>query len=297
MYWLIGILVGGGLIALTTWLIIQAKRIDYPDARSLIVELESDLSQRVLEVEGVANFRDIGGYVTLDNKRVKRGLIYRSGKLDQLTDAGWQKLTETFNVQLICDLRSTDETAQAPDALRDESVRYEALPLNTLEDRLAQIRLLIFNRRALRDAVPVGYKNIIVDGNPRVFGRIIQWAANAENLPMLIHCTAGKDRTGVASALILSLLGVQDEIIVADYTLSNLYYENFYDVGARLAKRVAWLGVRMDHLWPLLVAEANTMEQTLNHIREKYGSIEAYVRTAAGVSDEDIANLRKNLLE
>jgi len=297
LFWLIGALAGVGLIGLIAWLFVQAKRIDYPDARSLIVELEADLSQRVLDVEGVANFRDIGGYVTLDNKRVKRGLIYRSGKLDQLTDGGWQTLTETFKVQLVCDLRSVEEVEQPPDAFRDESVRYEALPLNTLEDRLAQLRLVIFNRSALREAVPAGYKSIIVDGNPRVFGQIIQWAANADNLPMLIHCTAGKDRTGVASALILALLGVQDEIIIADYTLSNLYYENFYDVGARLAKRVAWLGVRMDHLWPLLVAEANTMEQTLNHIREKYGSIEDYIRTAAGVSDDDIANLRKNLLE
>lgn len=294
MFWFLGSLAAIGLVY---WLLRRQNFSDYPDAQTLIIQLEDDLSQRILNVDGVANFRDIGGYMTQDGRMVKHGMIFRSGKLDQMTTAGWQTLTETLNVQWVCDMRSEEESTKAPDALRDDRIQYEALPLETLDDRLTQLRIILFNRRRLRDIVPVGYKNVIVDGNPHIFGAIIQRAADRDNLPLLIHCTAGKDRTGVAIALILALLGVPDDIIIADYTLSNLYYDDFYAVGEKLARRARLLGITADHLWPLLVAEADTMRQTLEHIRTQYGSIEAYVRDAAGVRDADIMRLRDHLLD
>ncbi len=305
MFWFLGSLAAIGLVY---WLLRRQNFSDYPDAQSLIIQLEDDLSQRVLNVDGVANFRDIGGYLNQEGGggkdggsfffgKVKHGMIFRSGKLDQMTTVGWQTLTETLNVQWVCDMRSEEESTKAPDALCDDRIQYEALPLETLDDRLTQLRIILFNRRRLRDIVPVGYKNVIVDGNPHIFGAIIQRAADRDNLPLLIHCTAGKDRTGVAIALILALLGVPDDVIIADYTLSNLYYDDFYAVGEKLARRARWLGITADHLWPLLVAEADTMRQTLEHIRTQYGSIEAYVRDAAGVHDADIIRLRDHLLD
>lgn len=207
-----------------TWFLLRRRKINYPDAKTLIIQHEQDLSRRVLKIDGVANFRDLGGYATADGQRVRYGQVFRSGKLDGLTDAGRQA-AQALGIRLICDMRSPEEVADAPDAMIDATTRSEAFPLQTDDNRIAQVSALLFNRAAVRDLLPQLYTRVILDENAQTLGQIIERVADANNRPTLIHCTAGKDRTGVISALLLEILGVPDDVIIADYTLSNLYYD------------------------------------------------------------------------
>lgn len=276
----------------------KASKPSHPAADGLIVTAPAgshDGGERFLHVADVVNFRDIGGYHTADGRTVKRGRVYRSGKLDVMTGEGRATLG-AMGVKLVCDLRSTREAQAATYDLPD-GVRRHALPVHMQADHREQLRAILFNPDALRDILTDIYRELIIDANPSVFGTIINYVADADNLPLLIHCTAGKDRTGIATALILSLLGVPDEAIIADYTLSNRHYEDYHAFTVNAIGRFRLLGITPDDVWPLLVARADTMRATLDHIRDRYGSVEAYVRDYAGVPQANIDALRANLLD
>lgn len=291
------ILLVGGAAALVRTVIARRNQVEPIDPQSLIIRLGDDLPERILELEGAVNFRDIGGYLTADGRRVRTGLVYRSGTLTHLTSTDLEKLSQ-LGIKLVCDLRSEEETQTEPDKLLD-GIEYLHLPLDadTRAERRRRLRALLFNRRELVRMMPAFYTQVMIDRNAKLYGTILKRLADPANLPTVIHCTAGKDRTGVGAALLLSLLGVPEEVIIADYSLSNLYYDNFYRYGQQMVRRVAWLGIRAEAIQPLLIADPNNIRLTLAHIRDQHGGIENYLRTAAGLDDETIQKLRDNLLE
>lgn len=253
------------------------------------------VAERVLPFEGTYNFRDLGGYPTRDGQRVRWGQVYRAGRLSALTSRDWAYLTE-LEVKIACDLRSEEEVEAAPDHL-PETVEYVHLPLKDTTSTADRLFALLFNPRRLQTMMPEAYTRIMIDRNAHIFGYILNRLADDANLPAVIHCTAGKDRTGVASALLLMLLGVPDEIIIADYTLSNRYYDDFIRVTETLIARLNFLNISINDLYPLLTAQAETMQITLQHIRDRYGTVETYLTNHAGVSTDTIERLREHLLE
>lgn len=269
----------------------------YPDPASLVIRLPDDEADRILQIEGVANFRDVGGYKTVDGTRVRRGLVFRSGSLAHLTDAGLQKL-DALGIKLICDLRGADELADEPDRLpASPAPEYLHLPLTVHDDRRQRLRALLFNPKSVGPMLPEMYTGTIIDGNARLYGDVLRRLSDPANLPTLIHCTAGKDRTGVAVALLLLLLGVPEEVVVADYSLSNLYFDTFFAYGERMVRSLRWMGIRADDLQPFFVANPETMRIAIAHINAKYGSAEGYLRDAGGLDDAVIARLKANLIE
>jgi protein-tyrosine phosphatase len=264
---------------------------------SLIIRLPGDDPNRMIPLGGVVNFRDIGGYTTTDGRRVRKGQVYRAGMLANLEVDDLAYL-EQIGLKLVCDLRSTEERDQSPDKLPPiDGLEYLHLPLNAEDNRAERLRTLLLNPRAFEDIMVQMYKDVIVDRNAALYGDILRRIADPGNLPTLIHCTAGKDRTGVGVALLLMLLGVPDAAIVADYTLSNEFHETFRAYGAQAVARLKWLGVGPDDIQPLLICRPETMQATLDHIRAKYGGIEPYLTTAAGLDAGSIAALRTHLLE
>jgi protein-tyrosine phosphatase len=126
-----------------------------------------------------------------------------------------------------------------------------------------------------------------------VIGEIFQRLADPAQLPTLIHCTAGKDRTGLVVALLLLTLGVPEETVLADYTLSNLFYTRFRaDIAADLRQVAPW-GVSVDDLQDLFLVKAKTLQSALDYLRQTYGSLENYLCDQADVSEETIAQLRQ----
>ena len=304
--WVVMILTAGVGI---TGLWIRLKRAPvFPSAESLITE--PDLVKRMtfmahgksrktaanfLNMEGGVNFRDIGGYPTADGRTIREGLVYRSGTLTDLTELDWQRI-DSLGITLICDMRSPEELALHPERIPIDTVKYEHLPLQSPNTNLGHLRTLLFSPQKIADVMPDLYTRVMIDENPAVFGKALKLIANAENLPVLIHCTAGKDRTGVTMALLMHILGVPEEIIIADYTLSNYYFETFRDYAAEQIKWLVWLRITTDHLIPLLTADATIIRLTLNHIKDKYGSVDAYLRDYADVDDATRARLQSHLL-
>jgi protein-tyrosine phosphatase len=299
-FWMAGIALGtavAGMLALR-----QRRKLTFLPAESLILQRELlDQSHhgksRLLRLENAVNLRDLGGYPARDGKRIKWGMLYRSGSLGKLTDHDLKYL-EALDIRLVCDLRHTRETLSEPDRIPVGAVYWHS-PLDT-DDRTRsnrRLRALIWNPKQLGDLMLETYTDVMLDGNAKMFGEVLRRLSNPENLPALFHCTAGKDRTGIAAMLLMLALGVPEEVIVADYTLSNLYYRDYLDYARKAVERYKWLGVNPDNMYPLLVADARTIQHALDHLRKKYGNINAYLRDAAGVDEQTQERLCALLLE
>lgn len=283
----------GGLAAGAGWLRRRKPASDF-DPLALIVDPRL-IDSQVMHIDGVPNFRDIGGYATMDGGQVQRGRVYRSGSLHGLTDAGWAAL-QTLNVQVICDLRGHNEMTDSPDNLpEDAPQRTLKLSIEPENRPLQQLRLLLFARHRLPEIMMRGYVEVGLRDHSYVIKTIFEQVAQQENLPLLIHCTAGKDRTGLSAALLLKTAGVDDETVIADYTLSNLNYATYRRFAEDVARRLWFFGVQPDDLRPLLTSRAETMRAILDHISAEYGSIAGYLTDYARIAPETLDAVRRNL--
>lgn len=251
------------------------------------------VAERTVPMDAVSNFRDIGGYFTQEGQQVRWNKIYRASALNRLTSADQQRLRD-MHITFACDMRTEEEVDDTPDNLPD-SIHYRNLPAHNGDSRLMAVANILFKKDFLPNLLKDLYTRIMLDDNPQVFTEITQLAADSDNLPLIIHCAAGKDRTGIATALILSLLGVDDETIIADYTLSNLHFDYFREAAEKMIGQLSLFGISESDFNYLLIADAQVMRHTLDHLYNKYGSAEKYL-LQAGVEPQTITRIRKNLL-
>jgi protein-tyrosine phosphatase len=263
---------------------------------------------RLIALEGAMNFRDLGGYATTDGRRVGWGRIYRSDGLHELTDADLDVL-HGLGIRVVCDLRNTNEVnvdvSRFPDPARvrgagapgDDDVTRLHVPIGGEAAEAPSVLELIRAGEIAQlgvDAV-VGIYGAMVEHGAGPFGTVVRNAADPANHPLLFHCTAGKDRTGVTAMLILSVLGVADDDILDDYELTTKYRS-----GRRveqLRPELERVGVDVDAVLPFLIAHRAVMAGTIALIRERWGSVEGYLTGPAGVDAATIGQLRDVLLE
>jgi len=252
------------------------------------------VAEREIPFEGGVNFRDIGGYRTTDGRYTAWGKVYRAGALGELTDDDMTRLTNV-GLRTACDLRTEEEALELPDRL-PESVTYLPMHIVMGGTRRRQVRTLMKYRSRMDEAMVEAYTQSGIEGNPTVFGGVIAAIAEGDRLPIAVHCTAGKDRTGTAIALLLSLLGVPDETIQADYSLSNAHFKAFEAVGARAIEPFRRFGLTTNTLQPFFTANPVVIQATLDYVRVHYGSVEGYLTTVGGVTEEQIARVREIML-
>jgi protein-tyrosine phosphatase len=246
-------------------------------------------------IGGESNFRDLGGYRADNGRRVRWGAVYRSGGLARLTDEGVDDLAR-LGLKLVCDFRAADERKVHPSRLpAGNPPAVDRLPIRPKEG--AQMRDLVLSGKATPDDVAAAYRAIY---RAYVLDHAVQYAALFKHLadgasyPLVFHCAAGKDRTGVAAALILTALGVPWETVLADYLLTNEYFSyrprrgNGGDVLDSVPEelRATFVAARQDYL-----------ETAFAAANEVYGSLDAYLRDALSVSDAVRDGLRSHLLE
>lgn len=222
------------------------------------------MTSRTLEFEGCVNFRDLGGYRTLDGRMVAWRRLFRADGLNKLTPTDRALLVE-LGLTTVIDLRTLDEAAQRGSFPVDEvPVRYVGLPLT---DVLPATEDLPEWREA--DYVADRYGAMVAEGGP-VLTEAIRVLASTEALPAVMHCSAGKDRTGVLSALVLAFLGVPDETIVEDYALSSAAMERLLE---RLKAEYPEAADEVERYAPaILHVVPETMEQFLGSLLEEYGT-------------------------
>lgn len=236
---------------------------------------------RRIAIAGAANFRDLGGYETTDGKTVKYGMAYRSDDLHRLDEADLATL-DGLGLRTVVDFRDQQETSRLPDRLPRSVEHRVAIPIE------AGKLLVGFSERELTRPRAIGvmisvYRALVHEFQP-AFGRLFRLLADPARLPLLFHCTAGKDRTGFAAALFLSALGVDREDVYADYLLSNELLK------ARFVPGVDY----DDALQPMYGVERTYLDAAFEVVDNSYGGVEKYLRDALGV---DAAGLRRIFTE
>jgi protein-tyrosine phosphatase len=237
---------------------------------------------RHLPLSGTCNVRDIGGYRTHDGRYTRWHTFFRADSLHRLSPEAQTTLLD-HGVRTVIDLRRADELATAPNVFADSTtVRYRHLSL--LGD----------GPQAPGDPKPLldTYRQMLDERQEQIC-EILQVLAAPGGLPAVVHCTAGKDRTGVIVALALGLAGVPEATIVKDYELTAKY------LGGTLVEEIRRRALAKGYTWeqykPLLQCPPDYMYATLRHLHERYSGIETYVRSI-GVGREDLERLRAALV-
>jgi protein-tyrosine phosphatase len=178
----------------------------------------------------------------------------------------------------------------------DNPVSYHHLPVVSSDfDTVAAVeRLKRKDTSWLTETFMVdGYRRNI-DAYARIWGTVIDDLSRCERRPLVFHCTAGKDRTGICAALILLVLGVSDDTVIADHALSNRYFESTVAV---INDYIRSLGVDPEKLKPYLTAPLEAIEFTLEYIRKNWGTAAEYLIAAADMKPATLDRLRRELLE
>ena len=244
---------------------------------------------RNLTLDGVFNFRDLGGYPTADGRTVRWRTIFRADGLGRLT---------AEDLEVLRPHRAARRGRPAHRARARPAGRfpYETYPVTF--HHLSVIDSTWDREEAFRENLPVteflhrAYHSILDEGGPR-FGTALGVLADAEALPAVFHCAAGKDRTGLLAALLLGSLGVDHDHIVEDYALTQATMDRFLAVAAtedpEAAQAIA------DTPATFFMADPAAMALVLTDLERDHGSIPAYVRTL-GVTDDQLAHLQDLLL-
>ena len=256
------------------------------------------IATRVIPLAGASNFRDVGGYPTTDGHRVKWGQVFRSNALSDLTAADY-KTVDGLGLRLICDLRTDQERTAQPTMWQGRPPAFLNSPKANLDfDAKSLMGEGTPTAETVRENFIAFYRQ-----TPKVYApeyKAMFARLKAGDAPMLVHCTAGKDRTGVGSALILTALGVPRSIIVSDYAMSEKYQQStMRQQAARADDPATALLAKLppEVLMVLMRTEPAYIEAALDALTAEYGSVEAFLDKELGVSAADLAALRKRYTE
>ena len=235
--------------------------------------------------------------------RLKSGILFRSGSLNEATDDDLKKLA-SLGINTICDLRTDQERNRRPDRVpANSNLRLIHIPVrgsmqNGAEDASRLYPWLSGKvRRADYTEIAQRTYTEYVTHFQTEFSVMLKLLTDADNLPILIHCTAGKDRTGFSCALVQLALGVPQELVIQDYLRSN---ENLQRLKAETFRRLrvpARLGFPVDKFLPLIESRKEYIEAAIAQIKNGYQGIENYLRRGLGLTDEDVLKLYKLLIE
>ena len=272
-------------------------------------------SRLFLPVKGIINARDLGGYVTEEGMSVKKGLLIRSAHLAEATREDIQLLLEIPIVKVIDFRLDLEKKGKENEAVPGSE--YVCLPIDGSGPVAAQatekerkrftgrktfdvkkvIVMAAFNDKAQKMAELL-YPTLLMDpGCQRQYAAFFRQLLLTESGAVLFHCTQGKDRTGIASALILAALGVGRGSIVEDFDETNRLYVR--DV-KKYTKRVRFWGGKQKEIAVVkafIGANTDNFIRALDQVEDRYGSIEAYLKGPIGLTERDIQVLRQRYLE
>ncbi|ORX45283.1 alpha/beta-hydrolase [Hesseltinella vesiculosa] len=267
---------------------------DNPSTKASSMNLPSTVAlPRWIDVEGVKNFRDIGGWTVKDGSGyIRERTVFRSAHLGAITEAGIRTLQQ-LNVQAVFDFRSQPEIdrygmmREVPDIKVYPSAMYEKIDFSP-EKMADHWKAYFEGPRGIARA----YKHTLKVAKTqyrKLFVFMLEQMSKDARSAMLVHCTAGKDRTGVWCMLLLGLCGVPDEIIAQEYALTNVGY---WVPEEELKVRASNIGCTVDQARDAVAAPYDTMIVVLEVLREEYGSVEGYLQQACELTQKQCDQLR-----
>ena len=247
---------------------------------------------RWLDVPGAYNVRDLGGYLTTDGKTTRWRAFLRADSLHNLSETTKTGLIE-YGVRTVIDLRRTRETVETPNALAGmESIEF--FHLNMIGDTNPPGYIAPPPDEWTTPELTSNIYRVLLDQRQDVISETLVTLANSKGHTAIYHCAAGTDRTGIISALLLGLAGVQADTIVDDYALSAHGLRRWI-LAEGIPDSLVGKDFNLDEP-PQFLAPPEAMERTLQHLGDQYGGIESYVRHI-GLTDAQINDIRNMLRE
>lgn len=256
---------------------------------------------RLLPLEGGSNFRDMGGYFTADGRQVRRGVLFRSGVMSSLTQADYDYLDE-FGFQRVIDLRSSDERELYPNHWASEA----GIALRTHDYGMREMLKTMVDAQGVPSGMDALYRDMVHALKPQM--KMLFEEALSGNVPLVVNCSAGQDRTGVASALLLLSLGVPRDVVMQDYLQSTRYRRPGVEKGdvdlAAAAETNVFAALMLRYgedgaaAKPLLTEDGIPyLHFALAQLEADYGSIDAFLAKEVGLGAEDRESLRERYLQ
>jgi protein-tyrosine phosphatase len=242
----------------------------------------------------VLNFRDLGGTVTVGDKKVREGILFRSANIDRIGKEDVKKFN-SLKIKTVVDLRAPHERRKVLKSLN--SVERISLPLDFQQITRERFKPYIHKRNseAMISDVSNSLYLEILDAIQPLFKEVLEVLLSPERCPVLIHCHVGKDRTGIVCALILSALGAERQLIIEDYMKSNEALHSYFRKMLLKRKILSFGYIPYRTIMFAITLRQRNIESVLDRVSDHYGGIEVFIRDS-GFDISRLAELKKNLL-
>lgn len=236
-----------------------------------------------IELEGTHNTRDLGGYETQDGRVIKKGFLFRSDGLGKLTTEDCKKLSN-LGIKRIVDFRSAVEKIKQPNII-PTGMEYIEMPIEADKNINNEIYDILSGRvdKDIREFLIEVNKDFVLQYKD-IFSQFLKDLIKS-GVPTLYHCTAGKDRTGFATFLIYTILGIDRDTILIDYLKTNYFIQDSIEEQLNnVAKLMNIEDKDKDKILPLLRVDIDYIESAINTANKKYGSIHNFISEGLKIS-------------
>lgn len=272
--------------------------------------IDTNMFPQSIGLEGIVNARELGGYIGADGRKVKQGVLLRTGALSEISEADRRRLLEHYHLTDLIDFRTSFECEAAPDPELDGVVCHPIRILDEQGDQTAgmaasasgegvPLEKLVEAIRGGKIRIADMYVDIVM--NPvsmRGYRQFFDCLSEHKEGAVLWHCSAGKDRTGLGAAFLLAVLGADRQTIMEDYRLTNVYFQ---DILKKMETKLAGLGLTEEEMVDMRAVAGGVnpayLEKALDVIEERYGSLEGYLEKEIGITEEKRFRLREMYLE
>ena len=254
----------------------------------------------IIKLKHVKNYRDLGGITTSDGRVLRPHMLIRGTTLFDPTLLGIKILKENYNLKTIIDLRTQKEILEKPDVKIDG---VEILHMPVFDESVAGIshekKVHSFKTLMMMPKMEDLYVQMVTGASLDNVIKVLKFILTlpVQKFSVVFHCTAGKDRTGVVAALLLSFLGVDRVTVMNDYLLTNkrvLFKANMAYVGLLITKGNPKLAHKIKHYF---LAEPNFIKAALNQLERDFGSLEEFFKQKLGFTEEETKKIKDKFLE